>query len=319
MNGHLDMLRDTHLTGGIFLDARFTAPWCITAQVDPEDCAPFTPQPRHIIAYHFVTLGCMQLVVCGQAPMIVHAGELVVLPRNDSHLLGSDLSIEPADISGLIQPGRDGGIAQIVYGNQGDPTHVLCGFLGSDQPRNAVMAMLPSVLKLDVADAISGTWIESAFRFGAQELAHNGAQSSAVLARLAELLFMDAITRYLATDHGSGGRWAAGLGDVLIGRALKLIHGRMAEHWTTERLAREVGLSRSAFAERFTKAVGEPPMTYLSHQRLEKASIQLRESATAIPKIAAAIGYESEAAFSRAFKRVYGLPPAAWRKGNPRP
>lgn len=314
MNGHLDVLRDMHLTGGIFLDARFTAPWCIAAQVGPEDCAPFTPQPRHIIAYHFVTLGHMQLVACDQEPIDVSAGELVVLPRNDIHLLGSDMGIKPADISGLIQPGKEGGIAQIIYGNGGEPTHVLCGFLGSDQPGNAVLSMLPGVLKLDVADAISGTWIESAFHFGAKELAHAGAQSSAVLARLAELLFMDAVTRYVTASHGNLGTWAAGLGDVLIGRALKLIHGRMSEHWTTERLAREVGLSRSAFAERFTRAVTEPPMTYLSHQRLERASTQLRESTTPIPKIAAAIGYESEAAFSRAFKRVYGVPPATWRK-----
>lgn len=114
-----------------------------------EDCAPFTPQPRHIIAYHFVTLGHMQLVACDQEPIDVRAGELVVLPRNDIHLLGSDMSIKPADISGLIQPG------------------------------NAVLSMLPGVLKLDVADAISGTWIESAFHFGAKELA--------------ELLFMDAV------------------------------------------------------------------------------------------------------------------------------
>ncbi|MEP1214835.1 MAG: AraC family transcriptional regulator [Marinobacter sp.] len=317
MNGHLDLFRDMHLTGGIFLDAHFTAPWCITAQVSPEDCAPFTPQPCHIIGYHFVTLGAMRLVVCGQQPINVQAGELVVLPRNDIHLLGSDMNIAPTDISGLIQPGYEGGIAQIVYGNKGAPTHVLCGFLGSNQPRNAVFAMLPPVLKLDVGDAISGSWIESTFRFGAQEQAQKGVQSRAVLARLAELLLMDAVSRYVAAgDSGNQSAWAACFGDVLIGRALNLIHGRMAEHWTTERLAREVGLSRSAFAERFTKAVTEPPMTYLCRQRLEKASFQLRDTATPIPKIAAAIGYESEAAFSRAFKRVYGLPPATWRRRN---
>lgn len=316
MNGHLDMFRDMHLTGGIFLDARFTAPWCITAQVGPEDCAPFTTQPRHIIAYHFVPQGRMDLAVNDREPLRVNAGELALLPRNDVHLLGSDIGVEPADISGLIQPGNDGGIAKIVYGSGGEPTHVLCGFLGSDQPENTVLAMLPDVLKLNVADAISGTWIESTFSFGAQELARKGVQSSAVLARIAELLFMDAVTRYVTAELGNVSPWLPGCDDVLIGRALKLIHERIEEHWTTERLGREVGLSRSAFAERFTRAIKEPPMTYLCHRRLEKASRQLRESRTPIPIIATAIGYESEAAFSRAFKRVYGVPPAAWRKGR---
>lgn len=316
MNGHLDMFRDMHLTGGLFLDAQFTAPWCISAQVGPEDCAPFTPQPRHIIAYHFVTQGYMNLVICGHEPLRVNAGELAMLPRNDVHLLGSNIGIEPTDISGLLQPGDDGGIARIVYGKGGEPTHVLCGFLGSDQPGNTVLAMLPDVMKLDVADAISGTWIESTFSFGAQELARKGIQSGGVLARIAELLFMDAVTRYVTTNLGNQSPWPLEFDDVLIGRALKLIHERMEEHWTTERLGREVGLSRSAFAERFTRAVKEPPMTYLCRQRLEKASRQLREGRTPIPMIATNIGYESEAAFSRAFKRVYGVPPAAWRKGR---
>lgn len=317
MNAHHDRLRDIHLTGGVFLEAQFTAPWCITAQVGPEDCAPFTPQPRHVIAYHFVSLGHLELLVNGQPPLIVDAGDLVVLPRNDVHIIGSDVTLEPVDAAGLIQAGNDGGTARIVHGGGGESTQVFCGFLGNDQPENPVFAMLPSVLKLNVTHGISDVWIESAFRFGVREQSRNEARSGSILARLAELLFLDAVSRYITEDPGRHRAWTQGLEDSKVARALDLIHSRIAEHWTTERLAREVGLSRSAFAERFTRALKEPPMTYLCRQRLEQASIELRNSSASIPAIASAIGYESEAAFSRAFKRVYGTPPATWRKEHP--
>ncbi|MEX2475965.1 cupin domain-containing protein [Marinobacter sp.] len=314
MNGNLDLLLDIHFTGGVFLDARFSAPWCITAQVGPEDCAPFTPQPRHIIAYHLVTKGRMRLALSNDEPISVETGQLVVIPKNDVHTIGSDLTLSPTDVTNLIEPGDNGGIAQIVHGGGGDWTHLLCGFLGNDQPGNALFALLPSVLKLDVTDVATSAWIESSFRFGALTLSGQSSESHRVLARLSELLFMDAVTRYISATQPRQLAWRASQRDPIIGRALGLIHGRIAEDWTTERLAREVGLSRSAFADRFSRLIKVPPMAYLASVRLEKASVKLRESAVPIPRIASAIGYESEAAFSRAFRRVYGVPPGTWRK-----
>jgi AraC-like DNA-binding protein len=309
-----DIMRAMRLTGGIFLEAEFTAPWCIASQIAPEDCRPFTPQPRHIIAYHYITAGRCLLKVGREQPIPVESGQLIVLPRNDEHLLASAPDVRPVNSHRLIQPASDGGLARIVHGGGGEATQILCGFLGNDLPYNAFIALLPSVLKLDVANEASGTWIESNLRFAARELAEGRANSPAILAKLAELLFMEAVRRYFTSQPPSDSALAAGMRDPVIGRALGLIHGQIARRWTTENLAREVALSRSAFAERFTRVVGEPPMRYLARQRLEQASGQLRESADPIARIAYDVGYQSEVAFNRAFRREYGVPPAAWRR-----
>lgn len=137
-----------------------------------------------------------------------------------------------------------------------------------------------------------------------------------ILAKLAELMFMEAVRRYFASQPPAANAWAAGMRDPVIGRALGLLHGQIARRWTTGELAHELAVSRSAFAERFTRAVGEPPMRYLARQRFEQASSQLKETADPIARIGYDVGYESEEAFNRAFRREYGTPPAAWRKEN---
>jgi AraC-like DNA-binding protein len=310
----LDILRAMRLTGGIFLDAEFTAPWCVRAKVGPEDCSPFTPEPRHIIAYHYVTEGRCLLKVGGGPPVRIGSGDIVVLPRNDDHVLASATNLRPVGAEQLIQPGSEGGLAKIVHGGGGERTRILCGFLGDDLPHNAFISMLPGVLKIAVADGASGGWIESTFRFAANELAEGRAASPAMLAKLAELLFMEAVRRWFASRPPAAHAWTAGLRDPVVARALGLLHGQIARRWTTDDIARELAVSRSAFAERFTRAVGEPPMRYLARQRVEQASAQLRDSADPIARIAFDVGYESEAAFSRAFRRAYGVPPAAWRR-----
>lgn len=314
MDALLDMLRAMRLTGGIFLDAEFTAPWCISAKVGPEDCIPFTSEPRHIIAYHYLTAGRCLLKVGNQAPVTLESGEIVVLPRNDDHVLASALNLRPIGADDLIQPGVAGGLAKIAYGGGGDRTRILCGFLGNDLPHNAFITMLPSVLKLNVAEGASGSWIESTFRFAAQELAQGQANSPTILARLAELLFMEAVRRYLASQPPAAIAWTAGMRDPIIGRALGLLHSQVARRWTTKELAQEIAVSRSAFAERFTRVVGEPPMRYLARQRFEQARHRLETTSDPITWISYDVGYESEAAFNRAFKREYGVPPASWRR-----
>lgn len=318
MDEVLDILRAMRLTGGVFLDARFTAPWCVTAKIGPEDCKPFLPEPRGVIAYHYVCAGRMLLALEGEPPLAVDAGEIVVLPRNDEHLAGSALDRPAISASTLVQPTADGGLARIVHGGGGAETRMLCGFLASEAADEAVTASLPRVLKIGVADGVSAGWVESSFRFAAQELATGGGRSAAVLGKLAELLFMEAVRRYLASVPPEHNQWIGGLGDAAVRRALGLLHAQLDRRWTVEDLAREVGLSRSAFADRFTRALGEPPMQYLGGKRLEAASRRLRESQDALAQIAFDIGYESEAAFNRAFKRRFGTPPATWRRQQPR-
>lgn len=316
MDTILDILRATRLSGGVFLDAEFSAPWCVTARIGPEDCTPFVPEPVNIIAYHYVSTGRMLLEIDDEPPVAVEAGEIVVLPRNAAHRLGSALNLKPVSAERLIQPGADGALPSIVHGGGGERTHLYCGFLGSQVPNDPLLRILPSVLKVQVSESVSGNWIESSLKFAAQEVAAGLVRSPAVLAKLAELLFMEAVRRYLDSLPAEDSGWRAGVRDPVVGRALGLLHGRMQQRWTAEALGREVGLSRSALAERFTRIMGEPPIRYLARQRLQVAAQKLKESSDSIARVAFNVGYESEAAFNRAFKREFGVPPASWRKQN---
>jgi len=313
MDALLDVLRTLRLTGAVFLDAEFTAPWCVMARVGPEDCRALLPAPVHVIAYHYVTEGRLLLEVDGRPPVAVRAGEIVLLPRNEPHRLGSALSLRAVTIDHLIHPPADGGPARIVHGGGGERTRILCGFLGSDTPDPPIASILPAALTLDVSQGAAGAWIESSLRFAARELSAGGPGSAMVLARLAELLFIEAVRQHAAALPAEQAR-LGGLRDPIVGRALALLHGRPAQRWTSQGLARESGASRSAFAERFTGLMGEPPMRYLARLRLQLAAQRLEQSQASVAGIALDAGYRSEAAFSRAFKRAFGTPPAAWRK-----
>lgn len=318
MNALLDMLQTLHLTGGLFLDAEFTAPWCVSAQVGPEDCAPFAPAPRHIIAYHYVIEGEMVLRVDEQAPVALAAGTVVVLPRNDAHVIGSGVARRPIGADSLITPGPDGGLARIVHGGGGARTRLLCGFLASDTPHSPILGILPGVLTLDLGEAAASGLVQSSFRFAAQQLAAGGVGSPMILGKLAELLFVEAVRRYVEGLMPNQDGWIAGMQDPLVARALGLVHGDLRRHWTTDELAGRVGLSRSAFADRFTRLLGQPPMRYLTRHRLERAAARLSGTADSVARIAYDVGYESEAAFNRAFSRQYGATPAAWRREHRR-
>jgi transcriptional regulator GlxA family with amidase domain len=170
------------------------------------------------------------------------------------------------------------------------------------------------MLRISIEQGTSGSWIESSFRFAAHQLGEGRVESPVVLAKLAELLFMEAVRRFVASLAPETSGWLAGLRDPIVGRALALLHSRMTHRWTTEQLAQEVGLSRSAFAERFTSLMGEPPMRYLANWRMQIAAQRVKGSHEPMARIAFETGYESEAAFNRAFKRAFGMPPVTWRK-----
>ncbi|BBF92030.1 AraC family transcriptional regulator [Blastochloris tepida] len=308
-----DVLRSVRLTGGIFLDSRFTAPWCVTAKITAEDYLSFLSSASQVIAYHVVFEGRLLLSVECEPPLVVNAGEVVLLPRNDLHTLASAAGLEPVSARDLIQVSPDGGLARIFHGGGGDATRLVCGFLGSEETSNPLIATLPRVLKLDLHQVSSWDWIEASVRFAAGELAAGKLPTSSVLSRLSELLFVEAVRHYSSThtDHDLG--WLRGLRDPYVGRALAIIHRDIRAPWSVEALAKAVALSRSAFVERFTALVGVPPIRYLTVCRLQAAKQHLRDSAKTVCQLAHAVGYESEEAFSRAFKREFGLSPVQWR------
>lgn len=317
MDALSDVLRVLKLTGGVFLDAHFAAPWCVRSRAEPEEWQPFVMgEPAQIIFYHYVVSGRLEIKIEGQPAVTVNGGELVMLPRNDEHLLGSSVAL-PVIEADQLKPVRDAnGFVQIRHGGNGDPAHIVCGIIGVESARHPLIDALPSMLKLSVTGNPAREWISSSFRYAAQEVAASRAGSGTVLSKLSELLFVEAIRGYVETLPRERTGWLAGLRDPVVSRALSAIHARIAHPWTTEALAQEAFLSRSAFAERFTALLGMPPMGYVTLWRMQVAARQLRESQSSIAQIAVSVGYESEAAFSRAFKREFGVTPAMWRRNG---
>lgn len=314
MDALSDVLGAVRLSGGVFLEAEFTAPWCIVARVGPEDCRPHGPVPAHIIAYHYVVAGRLVLQLSGEEPVPVAAGEIVLLPRNDPHTLASAPGLRPVVVDALVQPPASSGPARLCYGGGGTPTQLICGFLGCEVPNNPLLASLPSALRLALGQGLAGAWIDHSFRLAAEESAAEGGGSAILLGRLAELLFVEAVRGYLASLPDDQTGWLAGVRDPVVGKALALLHTRAGEPWTTGALARQAGLSRSSFAERFRLLIGMPPMRYLAHWRMQLAAASLRQGRRSIAQIAGDVGYDSDAAFNRAFKRAYGQAPSTWRR-----
>jgi AraC-like DNA-binding protein len=309
-----DVLRSLRLKGGVFLEARFTAPWAVNSRVTAEDCQPILANPAQMIAYHFLIEGRMLASTEGEAAVEVGSGEVVLLPRNDTHTLASGRGVTPVDGRRLVQPAPDGGLARINYGGGGEPVRIVCGFLGCEDIYNPLIASLPRLLTINVHEATSRAFIETSMRFAVAELVEGRLAGSTVLSRLSELLLVEAVRRYADRFGEQQKGWLRGLKDPNIGRALALLHQNIAASWTAEALAKEVAMSRSAFADRFTTLVGVPPIRYLTAWRMETAKIQLGETAKSVAQVAYTIGYESEEAFSRAFKREVGVSPAAWRE-----
>lgn len=308
-----DLLRSVRLTGGVFLDARFTAPWCVTASVTSEDVSSFMEAPAQLIGYHVVTEGRLLLTVDGDSAIEVCAGQVILLPRNDEHTLASAAGLDPISADQLIQPPSESGLAHIIHGGGGEPTHMICGFLGSEEGVNPLIATLPRVLTLDIRQGMSREWIETSVRFAASELAAGRLASSGVMSRLSELLLVEAVRQYSSKDTNENVGWLKGLKDPYIGRALTLIHQNIGLAWSAGSLASAVALSRSAFTDRFATLVGMPPIRYLTTLRMESAKLQLRETKKTVAQLAHSVGYKSEEAFSRAFKREFGLSPTRLR------
>src|SRR5262245_42097877 len=237
-----DLLRGMTLSGAVFLDAEFTAPWCITSKVAPEDCRPFMPVPAHLIAYHYVVEGDLLLKIDEREPILASSSDLIILPRNDLHILGSRIDLAPADADALIEPPGAEGLARIRHGGGGALTRILCGFLGSNDPNGPLILSLPPVLKLTLDEAATASWIEGSMRYAARALATGGPAAAANLARLSELLLAEAIRAYTARLPPGQGDWLAGLRDPHVGRALACMHRKLAHPWTLAELACAAGL-----------------------------------------------------------------------------
>lgn len=324
MDALSDILRAVQLSGAVFLSGEFTAPWCLIRPADSEICSGFLPRSERVVSYHLVAEGSCwaRLADKEDSAIQIEAGEVLVIPQGESHLMGSDLSLPPAPTAQILTEhlqAHPGEVMRILYGGGGTPTRLVCGFLTCDEIlTNPLLTALPRLFKVDMGKGVESAWLASALGFAAAEAAEPRAGTATVLAKLSELLFVEAVRRCIDTLPENEKGWLAALRDRYVGRAMSHLHTHPAHPWTVDELAGNVGLSRSALAQRFADLLGQPPMQYLAHWRLRSAARQLRSSGRSLAEVAGAVGYDSEAAFSRAFKREFGLPPASWRTSQVR-
>lgn len=315
MDALSDLLQVVKLNGALFLDSRFTAPWCVESRPARESSGVFAGL-GHIVFFHALTHGrCWVRLKRGGDALQVQAGDLLLLPHDDAHYLGSDLRLASVISDTLVQPARHGCLLRIDHGGGGEETRFICGFLACDpQLCRPLVDALPRILRVSFAGAAGGEWLLELLRHAAHSNPVPEPGSASVMAKLAELIFIEAIQRHLASLPERETGWLAGLRDPYVGRALGALHERPMHAWSVDELASFAGLSRSALALRFHELIGVPPMQYLTRWRLRRAAATLKDTRRPIAALAGDWGYESEAAFNRAFKREFGVPPATWRR-----
>jgi len=324
MDALSDVLKSVRLDGAVYINAEFTAPWCVQARFGLANVRARLAGADHVVFFHFLTEGGCKVRLAGSAEALdVAAGDLVLFPKEDKHLMGSDLQLAPVETASLIRPdaAADTEFIQMRHGGGGAATRFVCGYLAcSRSVCRPLLDALPRLLRIPIGDGPAAALLRELLRVGVRESSTSRPGAESMLAKLSELMFVEAMRRYVGNLPPEGKGWLAGVRDAQIGRALALLHGEPGRAWTVDELAREVALSRSALAERFAALVGEPPIQYLMRWRLALAATALRSGNRAIARVAEESGYESESAFNRAFKREFGMPPAAWRRqgtGNP--
>jgi AraC-like DNA-binding protein len=320
MDALSEMLKVVRLRGAMYFNAEFSAPWAVKSPPVRVSMPIIAPGAERLINYHFVTSGRAYVQVSGQDPVPLAAGDVVAFPHGDAHVLGNGIATTVVDaaetLSGPIE--RDLGVRRL--GGGGEPTRFVCGYLDFDPRLAQVMfAGLPPLIVVNLLDGEGGDWLQASIQHTVAQAAADVPGSEAIVAKLSEVLFAETLRRYMSTLPPEQTGWLAGARDPAVGRALAAMHGRPQRSWTIATLAEEAGLSRSVLTERFKHYLGVPPMTYLAQWRLHLGADALRTTSRGVAEIAGDVGYESEAAFNRAFKRAFGVPPARFRRSNAQP
>jgi len=339
-----DALRVVRLSGAVFFTAEISQPWASFSPPSDRLRPLLAPDAECVALFHILAEGepCW-VTIEGQPPVKMSAGDLIILPRGDAHVMASDPALAPVAVeqalqalSTLLRDHTGNSLPAMKYGGGGAATRLVCGYLHCDQSFNPLLGAMPQVISVRVKDGAAlvrstgidtelralamppetANWLESTLRHMVSEALASSPSSRTMLARLAELLFAEVMRRYVEQLPASESGWLAGLHDPQVGRVLRLLHAEPARAWTVTALGKEAGISRSALAERFQSLIGESPMRYLAGWRMQLAKRRLRETGQSIAEIAVQVGYDSEAAFNRAFRRLVGRPPATWRNGG---
>lgn len=303
------------LTGAAMLHADLAAPWALEAGPSTTLARAFLPEAESPAVFHLVVSGECTLEAGAGAPVGLRAGQIAIVAHGEAHRLASGPDAPAVSLAALARAPIAGELAPVVHGGGGARTRIISGLAAMDRRlSDPLLASLPAVLRVGLRGSAAAALLEDSLGLSLSESEAPRPGGIATLGRLAELVFIEAIRHHVeSTPQGATG-WLAGLNDRFVGRAMALMHGRPGEDWTVEKLARQVGISRSALAERFAAVIGDTPIAYLTSWRLAIAARNLAGTHRAVEAIAAEAGYESVGSFSRAFKRVYAKPPSIWRK-----
>lgn len=317
MDALSQVLKSLRLDGAIFLDAEFTAPWCVNSEFGLSNALSQLGRDQHIVFFHWLTEGQCKVELSGRRTSVdAKAGDLIMFPHDKGHLLGSDPRL-PASDWPIDRMDVAAGMPQLRLGGGGAATKLVCGYVACNpKTLQPLLAGLPEMLIVPLEASPIASLLRQVLRSAVEESSTSRVGSGSALAKLAEFLFVEAIRCFAENQELGAKSWLAGLRDGQVGRALALLHSEPARNWTVDDLAHEVALSRSALAKRFVSLIGISPIQYLARLRLNKAADELLSSATSISRISQRSGYESEAAFSRAFKREFGLSPVTWRRSH---
>lgn len=308
MDALSEVLRLASLTGSVLADATAGGAWCVSV-----------PAASSRSFAHVVLEGDCTLKAGDREPIALRAGDVAFLARGESHVIGSDLRAEATPFAALLRPPVAGELAPVTLGGSGRRTRWATLAISVDRHlAEPLFAALPPVLKANLRGTAPLAWLSDSLGLSLSGSDAPRPGGAAALSRVAELVLIETLRHHVEDLPPGGSGWLAGLNDRHVGAALAIVHGRPGEHWTVERLARQVGLSRSALAERFSLVVGEPIFGFLTRVRLQLAAHELATTAHSIEAIAEGAGYEAVNSFSRAFKRVYAKPPSVWRRKSRR-
>jgi len=315
MDALAEVLKVVKLQGAMFYNGEFSAPWSLRSPPSRIIAPYLAPEAEHVIIYHLLTEGRAYARLEDGERVALDAGEIVVFPHGDPHIIENGSLTKTMDLSQELARIFCDGLKLARLGGGGELTRFVCGYMACELRLSQVFLRgLPPMFKVRIRDDASGRWLENSIRFSVNQADGSLAGGEAVLAKLSEVLFVETLRRYIAGLRPQETGWLAGARDSEVGKALALMHRNPAHPWTLAVLAKEVGLSRSVLAERFRYYLNESPIAYLTRWRLQLGSQMLSSTSYSVAQIAAEVGYESEAAFNRAFKREFTIPPARFRK-----
>jgi AraC-like DNA-binding protein len=309
-----EVLKVVKLQGAMFFNGEFSSPWSFQSPPSREVAPYLALGAGHVIIYHLLTEGHASARLLGGERITLDAGDIVIFPHGDPHILENGPATETVDNGKELVRILSQGLKVSRQGGGGQVTRFICGYMACEPRLSQVfLSGLPPLFKVRIRDDASGRWLENSIRFSVNEADASRAGGEAVLAKLSEVLFVETLRAYIAHLPAEQTGWLAGARDSEIGQTLALMHRKPAHPWTIASLAKEAGISRSVLAERFRHYLNEPPMAYLTRWRLQLGAQMLSSTSYSVSQIAAEVGYESEAAFNRAFKREFHVPPARFR------